>query len=183
MVINSTVGTQSHSPSVSTFVLQLVFFLPNTSHFITIFFFHIQILWIVPICNIWHICEWKWLFLVTIVNGNTIHMNTIHSVIALASASFTTPSFHLATKLHYVVSWIDSWSFVWPLHRLLCCVLLFYMNTANKDKGKLCLCSWHWHIWGGTALQFTVMMMKLGGRCPRSILKYFFFLQSCRYYL
>ena len=77
MVINSTFGTQSHSPSVSTFVLQLVFFLPVTSHFITIFF-HIQILWIVPICNIWHICELKWLFLMTIVNGqhNTYGYNT-----------------------------------------------------------------------------------------------------------
>ena len=47
-VINSTVGTQSHSPSVSSFALQLVFFPPITSHIITIFFFHIQILWIVP---------------------------------------------------------------------------------------------------------------------------------------
>jgi len=46
-VINSTFGTQSHSPSVSSFTLQLVFFLPIMIHFITIFFFHIQILWMV----------------------------------------------------------------------------------------------------------------------------------------
>jgi len=37
-VINSTDGTQSHSPSVPSFTLQLVFFLPITIHFVTIFF-------------------------------------------------------------------------------------------------------------------------------------------------
>jgi hypothetical protein len=47
-VINSAVGTQSHSPSFSSLALQLVFFLTVTSHFITIFFFHIQNLWMIP---------------------------------------------------------------------------------------------------------------------------------------
>ena len=85
-------------------------------------------------------------------------MDAIHSVIDLASASFTTPSFYLSQILHCVGSQNDPTSFVRPLHRLLCCVLLFYMNTADKDKGKLFFFSWRWHVQGGTALhQFLIV--------------------------
>jgi hypothetical protein len=70
-----------------------------------------------------------------------MHMDTMHSFISLASARFTTLSFCLSHKSHCVVSLNDPRSLVRPLHKLMCCVFLFYMNTANKDKGKLFLCS------------------------------------------
>jgi len=37
------------------------------------------------------------------------------------------------------------------------------MNTANKGKGKLFLCSWQWHVRGGTALhQFLIVASDVG---------------------
>jgi len=72
------------------------------------------------------------------------------------------PPFICLTKLHCVESRNDPSSFVRPLHRILCCALLFYMNTADKDKGKLFLCSWR-HVRGGTALhQFLIVAPDIG---------------------
>ena len=45
------------------------------------------------------------------------------------------------------------------------CVVYFYffMNTANKDKGKLFLCSWQWHVQGGTALHQIFLIVASDG--------------------
>ena len=118
----------------------------------TIFFFHIQILWMVP-----HVQYMIHFWLEVTVSGdywleNTIHMDTIHSVIALAPASYTTPSFYLSQRI--TLCWVTERSIILCLANAQNTVLctLFYMNTANKDKGKLFLCSWRWHVQGGTAL-------------------------------
>jgi len=66
-------------------------------------------------------------------------------------------------KLHCFVSRNDPWSLVRPLLGIQCCVFLFYMNTDNKDKGKLFLSSWWWHIQGGTALDQLFLMVALDG--------------------
>ena len=94
---------------------------------------------------------------------NTIHMDTIHSVIALAPASFTSPSFYLSQKI--TLCWATEWSIILCLANAQNIVLctLFYMNTANKGKGKLFLCSWRWHVQGGTALQqFLIVASDVG---------------------
>jgi hypothetical protein len=121
-------------------MLQRVFFLPVTILYLIILFFHIF--------TIWFICNWKWLFLVT-SNWRTKYIWIQYILLLLWDflASLPPPFIHL-TKLQ----WNDSWSLVWPLDRLLCCVLLIYMHTTNKSKGKVFSCLWWWHIWGGTAL-------------------------------
>ena len=94
---------------------------------------------------------------------NTIHMDTIHSVIALPPASFTTPSFYLSQKLHCVESRNDPSSFVWTMHRLLCCVFYFTWTHPIKIEVNFFLCSWRWHIQGGTALhQFLIVASDVG---------------------
>ena len=114
-------------------------------------------------CNIWYICDWKWLFLIT-SDWRTQYV-WIQYILLLPWHLLASllPPFICLTKLHCDASQNDPTSFVRPLHRLLCCVLLFYMNTANKDKGKLLLCSWRWHVHGGTALhQFLIVASDVG---------------------
>ena len=119
-----------------------------------IFFFHIHILWMVP-----HL----WVEVTVSGDWRTKYIWIQYILLLLwhLLASLL-PPFICPTKLHCVVSQNDPWSLVIPLHRLLCCVFLFYMNTANKDKGKLFWCSWQWHVWGGTALH--QLFLNLGFR-------------------
>ena len=96
---------------------QRAFFLPITILFLTILLFHI--------CTIWYISDWKWLFLVT-SDCRTKYLwiqNILILLWHLLLASLR-PPFICLTKLHCVGSWNDPCSLIFPLHRLLCCVLL-----------------------------------------------------------
>jgi hypothetical protein len=67
-------------------------------------------------------------------------MYTVHSVIALASPYFTTPSIYLFfTKAHFVGSRNDLWSLVWPW--LSCLLFSFICTQSMKVKVKVrCAC-------------------------------------------